>query len=139
MLEYDAIPSDFVVAPTLTADEMQAGALSALVNPLLPAAMAVAMHTDRRLSMIGLVGSLSQGVVKAPPPRLRLAEEKLLTPIREYTRSSPAMMSEVQASAQGAEPPQSVEFVNLEKTMTDIIWAPLATPEKATPAPAPLP
>ena len=83
MLEYDAITSDFVVAPTLTADEMQAGALSALVNPLLPAAMAVAMLTDRRLSMIDLVGYPSQGTVFGElSPRLRLAEDRFRIPLR---------------------------------------------------------
>jgi hypothetical protein len=49
------------------------------------------------------------------------------------------MMSEVQASAQGGDPPQSEALVNFEKTWTAMICAPLATPEKATPAPAPLP
>src|SRR6266849_9354963 len=138
--ENDAMTSDFEVAPTLMADEMQPGALRALVNPLLPAAMAEAMPADRRLSMIGLVGSPSQGeVYPVLPPRLRFAEDRFRDPRTAYTCSSPAMMSEVHASAQGAEPPQSVELVNSEKTMTDMICAPFATPEKATPAPAPLP
>src|SRR6266851_4633620 len=128
--------SDFEVAPTLMADETQPGALRALVNPLLPEAM----PADRRLSMIGLVGSPSQGdVYPVLPPRLRFAEDRFRDPRTAYTRSSPAMMSEVHASAQGAEPPQSVELVNLEKTMADMICAPSATPEKATLAPAPLP
>src|SRR6266478_6898616 len=119
-LEKDAMASDFEVAPTLMADEMQPGALRALVYPLLPAAMAEAMPTDRRLSMIGFVGSPSQGEVYGVlPPRLRFAEDKVRVPRTAYTRSSPAMMSEVHASAQGAEPPQSVELVKLEKTMTD--------------------
>ena len=52
--------SDFVVAPTLIADEIHAGALSAFVSPSLPAATTVAIPTDRRLSMMRLVGSLSQ-------------------------------------------------------------------------------
>src|SRR6266851_2877499 len=133
--------SDFEVAPTLMADETQPGALRALVNPLLPAAMAEAMPADRRLSMIGLVGSPSQGdVYPVLPPRLRFAEDRFRDPRTAYTRSSPAIMSEVHASAQGAEPGlQSVALLNLEKTMTDMICAPFATPEKATPAPAPLP
>src|SRR5712692_11033316 len=132
--------SDFEVAPTLMADETQPGALRALVNPLLPAAMTEAMPADLRLSMIGLVGSPSQGdVYPVLPPRLRFAEDKFREPRTAYTCASPAMMSEVHASAQGAEPPQSVELVNSEKTMTDMICAPFATPEKATPALAPLP
>jgi hypothetical protein len=49
------------------------------------------------------------------------------------------MMSDVQANAHGAEPPQSEAFVNREKTWTAMTCAPFATPEKATPAPAPLP
>ena len=40
---------------------------------------------------------------------------------------------------QGADPPQSEVFVNLEKTWTAMICAFFATPEKATLAPAPLP
>src|SRR5262245_28543578 len=89
--------------------------------------------------MMGLVGSLSHGAVKESPPRLRLAEEKFRAPRRSYTRSSPAMISEVQARTQGAEPPQSNELVNWETTCTAMICAPFATPEKATPAPSPLP
>jgi hypothetical protein len=116
MFEYDASASAFVVAPTLIAEEMHPGALTEFVDPLLPAAMAVAMPADRRLSMIGFVGSPSQGEVDRPPPRLRFADERLRVPRTAYTRSSPAMMSEVQASAQGAEPPQSDVLVNLEKT-----------------------
>ncbi len=47
--------------------------------------------------------------------------------------------SDVQASTHGAEPPHVTGLVNLEKTCTAMICAPLATPENATPAPAPLP
>jgi len=50
--EYEATTSDLVVAPTLTAEDMHAGELSAFVAPLLPAATVVAMPTDRRLSMM---------------------------------------------------------------------------------------
>src|SRR5207253_2840804 len=104
-----------------------------------PDATTVAMPTERRLSMMGLVGSPSHGEVNVPPPRLRFAEEKFLAPRRLYTLPSPAMMSDVQARMHGAEPPQSDELVNWEKTCTAMICAPFATPEKATPAPPPLP
>ena len=137
--EYDATTSAFVVAPTLIADEMQPGALRAFVKPLLPPATTVAMPTDLRLSMIAFVGSPSQGTVEVPPPRLRFADERFRVPRTAYTRSRPAMMSDVQASTQGADPPQSEALRNLEKTWTAMICAPLATPEKATPAPPPLP
>jgi hypothetical protein len=128
-----------VVAPTLIADEMHPGELRPFVDPLLPPATTVAIPVDRRLSMIDFVGSPSQTDVDRPPPMLRFADERFRVPRTAYTRSSPAMMSEVQASTQGAEPPQSVALVNLEKTWTAMICAPFATPEKATPAPPPLP
>src|SRR5262249_37981087 len=119
------------------ADEIHAGALRAFVKPSLPAATTVAIPTARRLSMMDLVGSLSHGAVKLLPPRLRFAEEKFRALRRLYTCSSPAMMSDVQARTQGAEPPQSEELVNCEKTCTAMICAPFATPEKATPPPPP--
>ena len=75
--ENDATTSDLVVAPTLIADETHAGELRALLAPLLPAATVVAMPTDRRLSMIDFSGSVSQGVVERPPPRLRFADAKV--------------------------------------------------------------
>src|SRR5881397_4373229 len=46
--------SSFVVAPTLTALETHAGALSWSVAPSLPAATTVAIPAERRLSMKGL-------------------------------------------------------------------------------------
>ena len=45
------------VEPTLTAVEMHAGAVSALVNEKLPEQTMVAMPTERRLSMAALVGA----------------------------------------------------------------------------------
>src|SRR5262245_57979874 len=138
--ENDATTSDFDVAPTLMADEIQPGALSALVNPLLPAAITEATPDDRSVSMIGLVGSLSHGEVKPDvPPTLSFAADTVRDPMTAFTRSRPAMMSEVHASAQGGEPPHALDPVNCEKTMTDMICAPFATPENATPAAAPFP
>jgi hypothetical protein len=116
VFENEATTSDFEVAPTLIADEMHPGELRAFVNPSFPAATAVAIPTERRLSMIGFIGSPSQNVVDEPPPRLRFTEEKLRELRRAYTRSSPAMMSDVQATAHGAEPLQSEAFVKREKT-----------------------
>src|SRR5215510_14046513 len=107
MFEYESMTSDFVVAPTLTAVEMHPGAATAFVAPLLPApllpaAITEAIPTDRKLSMIGFVGSLSHGDVDRYPPRLRLADERFRVVRTAYTRSRPAMMSEVYARAQGA-------------------------------------
>jgi hypothetical protein len=61
--EYEATTSDLVVAPTVIADGTQPGALTAFVHPLLPAATAVAIPAERRLSMMSFVGSPEQGDV----------------------------------------------------------------------------
>jgi hypothetical protein len=71
--EYEATTSDLVVAPTLIAEDMHPGELSAFLIPSLPAAIVVAMPTDRRLSMMNFSGSESQAEVNRPPPRLRFA------------------------------------------------------------------
>ena len=47
------------VAPTLTAEEIQAGALMELVLPSLPDAIRVAMPLDFRLSINALVEALA--------------------------------------------------------------------------------
>jgi hypothetical protein len=52
--------SDFVVEPTLTALDIQAGLLMEFVKPLLPEAITVAIPTDLRLSIIGFWDSVSQ-------------------------------------------------------------------------------
>jgi hypothetical protein len=52
-----------VVEPTLTAEEMQPGELSALVELPLPAAITVAILADFRLSMMAFSGSVSQVLV----------------------------------------------------------------------------
>jgi hypothetical protein len=64
----------FVMLPTLTALLMQAGMPMAFVTELLPLEITVAMPAARRLSMIGLRLSLSQGDVSAPAPMLMLTE-----------------------------------------------------------------
>src|SRR5258706_8640637 len=56
VFENQATSSCLVVAPTLTADEMQAGAARPNGQPSLPAATTVATPMARRLSIIGLYG-----------------------------------------------------------------------------------
>ena len=63
-----------MVAPTLMAVEMHAGALIELVNPSFPDAITVATPTERRLSMDALSGSASQLVVLALPPKLMFTD-----------------------------------------------------------------
>src|SRR5258708_26594409 len=60
-------------------------------------------------------------------------------PATAYTCSRPAMMSESNAPAQGAAPPQLVGSVTMENTCTATMRAPFATPLNGTPAVAPLP
>src|SRR5688572_7135562 len=57
-----------VVAPTVIALEMHAGAATALVKPLLPEAITVAIPADLRLSIIALRASESQKRLNWPPP-----------------------------------------------------------------------
>ena len=75
--ENDETASVFVVDPTLTADEMQAGDASAVGEPSLPAATTVAIPTERSMSMIGFSGSPSQAALNEPPPRLKLTDAML--------------------------------------------------------------
>src|SRR5206468_7514126 len=58
--ENDDTASDFVVDPTLTADEIQAGDDSAVGEPSLPDATTVAIPAERSVSMIAFSGSASQ-------------------------------------------------------------------------------
>ena len=127
------------VDPTLTAVGTQAGAAMESTDPSFPDATMVAMPAARRLSMIGLWMSVAQGAVNRSPPRLRLAATKLRAVRRWYTRSRPLMMSDSQAPRHGATPPQRDALVIRENTWIAISWAPFATPEKLTPAPAPFP
>ena len=60
----------FVVDPTLTELEMQAGKLRALVSPSLPDEMMDAIPAARKASMATFTGSSSQNVVNEPPPKL---------------------------------------------------------------------
>ena len=136
--EKDETPSVFVVEPTLTAVETQAGALREFDDPPFPEAATVAIPTDLRLSMIGLYGSPSQFDEKRPSPRLRFAAAKECWSRRRYTRSRPAMTSELQPATHGAKKPQSWNRSNRENTWTAITDAPLATPENDLPA-GPLP
>jgi hypothetical protein len=90
-LENDETVSDFVVEPTLTALDIQAGAPMELVKPSLPEEITVAIPADLRLSMTALRGSVSQLLVKEPPPRLMFTEEKLRVDLRAKTLSRPAI------------------------------------------------
>src|SRR5437660_12344800 len=74
MFENHDTTSDLSVEPTLTAVEMHPGLDSELVKPLFPAAMAVAIPIDRRLSIAGLYGWLSHGAENVEPPRLMLTD-----------------------------------------------------------------
>jgi hypothetical protein len=140
--ERDETTSDLVVEPTLTAEEIQAGATRALVNPSFPAAATVAIPTERRLSIIAFPAAcvLSHGEVNSPPPKLTLTAAIVCWLLRASTLSPPAITSETETSAQGSSPaPAHWLPVTLEETCTAIMCAPLATPEKVTPAPAPDP
>jgi len=59
-LENEEMVSESVVEPTLTALDMQAGALMEFVKPLLPEEITVGMPAAFRLSIIGLRVSESQ-------------------------------------------------------------------------------
>ena len=127
------------VEPTLTALEIHAGEESAFVKPSFPAAITVAMSADLRLSMIGFSGSTSQFESNRPPPRLMLTAAKLSAARRLNTRCSPAIMSEVKASAQGEgkEKEEHVkELLIIVKIWTAMILAPFATPENGATAPS---
>src|SRR2546427_9948046 len=68
--EKDDTASDFVVDPTLTADEIQAGDDSAVGEPSLPGATTGGIPGERSVSMIAFSGSASQDALSEPPPRL---------------------------------------------------------------------
>src|SRR5262245_20928501 len=136
------VPNDpSPVEPTLTAVEMQAGALSAFTEPPFPEEMTVAIPTERRLSMATLRESVSQlELNNAAPPRLILTEAKGYVFWRRNTRWSAMSVSDVNAAAHGSSPaPLQFAPVNLEKTCTAIRLAPLATPEKLVPDPVAIP
>ena len=84
--------------------------------------------------MIGLYGSPSQFDEKMPSPRLRFALAKACWSRRMYTRSRPAMTSELHPATQGAKKPQTWNRSNRENTWIAITEAPLATPENVLPA-----
>jgi hypothetical protein len=80
--ENDDSVSPFVVELTVTVVETQAGKLIALVALSFPAETTVGIPTERRLSMISLMGSPSQDEAARPPLTLRLAAAK----VREVRR-----------------------------------------------------
>ena len=128
------------VAPTVIAVEMQPGALTALPNPSLPEAIAVAVPAESRLSTAALRASVSQALVNVPPPMLMFTDEMSKVLRRANTRCRPASWSEVKLSAHGSSPvPQLGVPVNREKTWIAIRSAPGATPSNAVPSPAAIP
>src|SRR5690349_14888295 len=72
--ENHATRSSSCVAPTLIADEMQAGDARLAGSALFPAATMVATPSARRLSMAGLKGSVSHCASNEPPPRLMFTD-----------------------------------------------------------------
>jgi hypothetical protein len=94
LFELSLTVSLFVVLPTLIADEIQAGAASASVKPLLPEATTLAIPTERKLSIGAFSGSVSQLLVNLPPPRLMFTAAILNVLRNSNTRSSPLMISE---------------------------------------------
>src|SRR4051794_20164731 len=133
--------SVFVVEPTVIAVEMQPGVETPVEAPSLPAAIAVAMPADRRLSIAAFRLSASQAVfVGVPPPRLMFTEAIESVVRRSKTRFRPASWSEVKDSAQGSSPELAqLAPVNLEKTLIEISRPSRATPENDVPLPAAMP
>ena len=74
--------SALVVDPTATAVEIHAGEPIWLVEPLLPAEVAVRTPAPRRLSIAGFCDEPSQVPGKRPPPRLMLADATTVPPPR---------------------------------------------------------
>src|SRR5215471_15481843 len=77
MFEKDEMKSCLVDDATVMAVEMQPGELTWLVEPLLPAAIAVATPAAFRLSIGVLRLLVSQEPVNRPPPMLMFAEARL--------------------------------------------------------------
>src|SRR5262249_33559743 len=125
---------------TLTADEIHAGEVSDDPETLLPEATTLAIPSDRRLSILGFIGSLSQGAADKSPPRLMFAAAIRRCDATVATRSRPDMMSDSYAERHGVAPSgHCVASMIWENTWTAINCAPLATPENGTPPVAPFP
>ena len=129
------IPSALVEEPTDTAVEMQAGAFTPFVNPLLPDAMTVAMPMLSKLSIAAWrdAWAASQLVaLAAPPPRLMLTEAIRLTlfaPARISVRSSAKSWSGRSSATQVGSAPQTKGLPSIRvKTCIAIKLAPGATP-----------
>src|SRR6516225_452358 len=87
--------------PTLTADEIHAGEVRADPEKLLPEATTLAIPSDRRLSILGFIGSLSQGAADKSPPRLMFAAAIRRCDATVATRSRPDIMSDSYAERHG--------------------------------------
>jgi hypothetical protein len=90
--EKDETISAFVVDPTLTAVEIQAGALMPSVNPSFPEAAIVAMPIERRLSIAAFLAAScsSHGEVNFAAPTLRLTAANVYWFLKAKTHSKPA-------------------------------------------------
>ena len=111
MLELEAMLSPaetvgFAVEPTVIALEMHAGAPTAFVKELLPDEITVAALMELRLSMAALRASVSQALVKLPPPRLMFTAEKVKSSrsLRSKTCSRVAIWSLLKVVGQGSSP-----------------------------------
>src|SRR5687767_2556399 len=138
--EFDrlATRSVLVVLPTVMADEMQLGALTAVAEPSLPDEMTVAMPDERRLSIAALRESVSQLAVNRPPPRLMFTDEMRRLDRSVMTRSRPLIWSLVKLRAHGVgRSPQPLS--KRLNTLMAIRFAPGATPLNDVPRPAAMP
>src|SRR4051812_14410719 len=132
--------SALVVEPTVTAVLMHPGEVTPAPDPLFPAAIAVGVPAESRLSIAGLSGLLSHAPPGEPPPRLMFTEAMLKLSLSVSTRSSPLIWSLSYASAHGSSPaPLQFEPVKREKTSMEISLASRAIPLKVSPLPAAIP
>jgi hypothetical protein len=81
MLESSAITSNLVVDATVTAVEIQAGALTPFVAESLPAEITVATPAVRKVSIANFRTSVSQYPACGLPPLRLMLTEANLTPL----------------------------------------------------------
>ena len=109
-LENPGTSSSPVVAPTLTAVEIQAGLVRPPLKPSFPDATTVAMPTERRWSMMALRALFAESQAAASvkrelPPMLMFTAATSKVSLSVKTRSSAATWSEVNEAAHGDGPP----------------------------------
>ena len=83
MFEKEDRVSDLVVAPTVTAVEMQPGEPTNGLYPLLPEEIVVKTPAFRRWSIADFCTASSQASLCWPPPRLMLTDATLMEPFRK--------------------------------------------------------